>query len=66
MTTGPPGKSAGLVRSLGTGPGCLLLLVGGAALVVVALAYFFHQPALGVAAVALVVAVAAYRSRARR
>lgn len=66
MTTDPPGAPKRLVRSLGTGLGCLFLLVGGAALVVVAPAYFFHQPALGVATVALVVAVAAYRSRRRR
>ncbi len=59
-------RAHGVVRSLGTGLGCLFLLLGTPVLVVVALAYFFDQPALGLAAIALVVAVAAYRSRGRR
>lgn len=60
-----PGEQGakGIMRSLGTGVGCLLLLVGAAVLVVVALAYFFNEPALSLAAVALVVAVIAYRAR---
>lgn len=60
-----PTGAPGWIRTLGTGLGCLFLLVGGAVLVVVALAYVFNEPALALAAVALVVALVAYRSRRR-
>lgn len=75
MTASDPGASQpepaadatatgqGWARKLGTGLGCLFLLVGGAVLVFVALAYVFNEPAIAIAAVALVVALAAYRSR---
>lgn len=51
------------LKAVGTGLGCLFLLVGGAVLVIVALAYFFEEPAIAIAAIALVVAMAAYKSR---
>ncbi len=55
-----------VVRSLGTGISCLVLLVVTLlfALVVVP-AFFFNEPALSIAVLALIVAVAAYRSRRR-
>ena len=51
-----------LARSVGTGFGCVLLLVGAVILVMVGLAYVFNEPALTLAAVALVIAVVAYKS----
>lgn len=62
-SAGTPASGQSLARKLGTGLGCLFLVVGGAVLVVVALAYVFNEPALALAAVALVVALVAYRSR---
>ena len=56
----------GILSVLGTGLGCLFLLLGAVVLAVVALAYFFNEPALGVAVIALVVALAALKSRGRR
>lgn len=75
MTASDPGTSGpeptsdasaggqGWAGKLGTGLGCLFLLVGGAVLVFVALAYVFNEPAITLAAVALIVALVAYRSR---
>lgn len=60
---GPAAGGQSWARKLGTGLGCLFLLVGGAVLAFVALAYFLNEPAITLAAVALVVALSAYGSR---
>lgn len=64
----PPAKEGALKRAakvVGGGLGCLGALVGLAIVVFILLAYFFSEPTLSIAVVALLVAVAAYKASKR-
>lgn len=63
-----PAQESGLkrtVRTVGTGLGCLVLLVIAVIVFVGVLAIFLDEPTLWIAVVALLVAVAAYKASKR-